>query len=288
MTTSWLPEILSQKRKAIDALRRQEASLALAAPDSGPGSGAGAFLKNSLIEALLRHGRERRSRQPALLAELKRASPSAGVIRPVYPVAELARDYARAGATALSVLTDEPFFQGALGHLAEAREAGLPVLRKDFILDPLQVLESKRGGADAILLIARLLTDGELEALLFEAHRLGLEVLLEIHGSAEIERALAFNPPLLGVNHRDLDTLAIKLDEGLACLRELRRRGFPGLLVSESGHRGPTDIARAYEAGADAVLVGHRLLTQPDLGHAVRGLYQETPPEISPRSEPRS
>lgn len=206
----------------------------------------------------------------ALIAEVKRRSPGAGPIRPDLVPAELARTYAAAGASALSVLTDRDHFGGSLEDLQAAREAApLPVLRKDFILDPLQVLEARGAGADAVLLIVRLLETPRLAELIRGAEDLGMVALVEVHDEEEVQRALQAGARLLGVNNRDLSRFETRLEVTLD-LASL----VPGdvTLVSESGIRTDEDVARVGAAGADAVLVGEGLLAASDPGDAARRL----------------
>lgn len=210
-------------------------------------------------------------RRPAgLIAEVKKASPSRGVIRADFDPAAIAVAYRSAGAHCLSVLTDAPFFQGANRYLEAARAAsGLPVLRKDFILDPVQVDEAWRIGADAVLLIAAILERPLLADLHAQARSLGLDVLIEAHDEGEIEAALSVKPELLGINNRNLNdfTVTIETTERLAPLvpRDVT-------LVSESGIFTRGDIDRVSRAGASAVLVGEALMREPDIAAAVRKL----------------
>jgi indole-3-glycerol phosphate synthase len=210
--------------------------------------------------------------RPAVIAEFKRRSPSAGPIRPCADPAAIAPAYAAAGAAALSVLTDVEFFDGDSGHLAAARLAcALPLLRKDFLLDERDVVESRLLGADAVLLIVRLLAPAELGALVGTALTVGLDTLVEVHSEREAEVALAAGARLIGVNHRDLDTLTIDLD-----LSARIRRGLTPssgvLLVGESGIQTRADVARMRAAGMDAILVGESLMRAPDPGRALADL----------------
>lgn len=199
----------------------------------------------------------------ALIAELKAKSPSAGLIRPRYDVAEGARAYARAGARALSVLTEPRFFGGKLEHLALARKAsGLPILRKDFIVDPYQVVEARVHGADAILLIVRLLTDWELATLQKLAWDLKMDVLVETHDVQELDRAKKVGARLIGINSRNLDTLAM---DSRAFEKRVPRAPRGAVLVAESGIKTPDDVRRLSVLGVHGMLVGESLLKQKDL-----------------------
>jgi indole-3-glycerol phosphate synthase len=214
--------------------------------------------------ALLRPGRV------SVIAEVKKASPSAGVLRTDFEPVSIARIYAENGAACLSVLTDEPFFQGRLEYLtAIRRTADLPVLRKDFILDRYQLLEARLAGADAILLIAEILPGEQLVTLLGEARALGMDALVELHDAAELPRVLAAGADLVGINNRDLRTFATRLEHTLDLAP-----GVPAnvCLVSESGIRTSGDIERLKAAGVAAVLVGETLMRAPDVGAALRTL----------------
>jgi len=200
-------------------------------------------------------------RGPALIAEVKKASPSAGIISPDFDPERIAREYEAAGAACLSVLTDARFFQGSAEHLRRARAAvKLPVLRKDFIIDERQILEAAEMGADAILLIARILTDGEMRIFHGLAAGAGLAALVEVHDETELERALTIGARLIGVNNRDLDTF--KVDVGVT-ERLGKKASSASLLVSESGLHTRADVQRAQQAGASAILVGEALLKNP-------------------------
>jgi indole-3-glycerol phosphate synthase len=229
--------------------------------------------RRSLLAALA--GRSSGNRQVALISEIKRRSPSRPLIRAQFDPPAMARAYEAGGASALSVLTDEKYFGGTLTDLTAARAAcDLPALRKDFIVDARQLPEAKLAGADAVLLIAACLSDAELADLQAKARTWDLEVLLEVHDEAELERALTVGFPLVGVNNRNLATFEVDLatTERLAKrLGDLPADRRP-LLVSESGIATPDDIRRVAACGCQAVLVGESLLIQNDLAEAARKL----------------
>jgi indole-3-glycerol phosphate synthase len=212
-----------------------------------------------------------RAKAPAVIAEIKKASPSRGVLRERFDAAEIARSYASAGAACLSVLTDREFFQGSPEHLAAARAAcALPVLRKDFVVEPYQVLESRALGADCILLIAACLSRDAMADLESAAHALGMAVLVEVHDAAELEAALALRTPLIGINNRDLKTFATRLDTTLELLGRIPEGR---IVVTESGILAAEDVVRMRAAGVGAFLVGEAFMRAADPGGELRRLF---------------
>lgn len=206
-----------------------------------------------------------------VIAEIKKASPSKGVIRADFQPAAIAESYARHGAACLSVLTDERFFQGSVAYLQAARAAcELPVIRKDFIVDEYQVMEAGAMGADCILLIAACLADSQMADLESAAHAIGLDVLVEVHDGDELDRALALKTPLLGINNRNLRTFDVTLDTTLGLLP---RVPADRLLVTESGILGAADVQRMRDANVHAFLVGEAFMRAPDPGAALATLF---------------
>jgi indole-3-glycerol phosphate synthase len=208
---------------------------------------------------------------PAVIAEIKKASPSKGVIRPEFDPAAIAKSYAKGGAACLSVLTDKDFFHGSEEFLRQARDAcALPVLRKDFVIDPYQVYEARAIGADCILLIVAALGDAALLELSLLAAELDLDVLCEVHDAEELERALALPVPLVGVNNRNLRTFETSLDTSLE-LQELME--YDRIMVTESGIRTAEDVAMLREAGINAFLVGEAFMRAENPGRELQRLF---------------
>jgi indole-3-glycerol phosphate synthase len=205
-----------------------------------------------------------------VIAELKKASPSRGLLRPDFNARRLAESLAADGAAALSVLTEEEFFQGSLANLRAARGAvAIPALRKDFIFDPWQVWEARAADADSFLLIVAILSDAQLAELLDTGRELGMEPLVEVHTREELARAVAAGALIIGVNNRDLRTFDVRLETSLALIREIPRGC---IAVSESGLRSHSDLLRLRAAGFQAFLIGESLMQAPDPGAALRAL----------------
>ncbi len=207
----------------------------------------------------------------AVIAEIKKASPSKGVLREHFVPAEIALSYENGGAACLSVLTDEQFFQGCAAYLQQARTAcSLPVLRKDFMVDAYQVYEARAMGADCILLIAACLDDAEMADLEAQAHSLGMAVLVEVHDGSELDRALRLNTPLVGINNRNLRTFEVSLDTTLGLLSQVPAER---VLVTESGVLGRGDVERMRAAGVGAFLVGEAFMRASDPGQSLAELF---------------
>ena len=254
-----LARIVDDKRRHVAAARerRPQGDIERAARVMDPPRGFAKALKTAIAEG--RYG---------LIAEIKKASPSKGLIRPDFDPPSLARAYERGGAACLSVLTDEPYFQGKDEFLTQARSATrLPALRKDFMIDPYQVFEARALGADCILLIMACLDDQLAAELARLAHLCGMDVLVEVHDGDELDRALSIDSDLVGVNNRNLKTLAVDLavTEQLAPKVPKDR-----VLVAESGLGTPADLARMARVGASAFLIGESFMRKPDVEGAVR------------------
>ena len=251
---SILDRIVTAKRAEVDAARKRAPKIDLrsAAP------------VRDFVAAL-------RAKQPAVIAEIKRASPSRGVLRENFDPSAIAKSYEAAGAACLSVLTDTEFFQGAGEHLVAARAAcGLPALRKDFVIDPYQVYEARAFGADCILLIAACLALEEMRELESLAHRLGMAVLVEVHDAAELDRALHLRTPLVGINNRNLRTFETTLETTLDLLPRMPR---DRVVITESGILSRADVARMRAAGVQTFLVGEAFMRAPDPGAALKILF---------------
>jgi indole-3-glycerol phosphate synthase len=257
-----LERILTRKREEVAArsARTSQVELLARAADAPPPRGFEAALRASMAAG-----------QAAVIAEIKKASPSRGVIRADFHPADIARSYAVGGAACLSVLTDVDFFQGADAYLQQARAAcALPVLRKDFTIDPWQVVEARVLGADCILLIVAALDDDRLAELAATATSLGMDVLVEVHDAAELARALAIDTPLIGINNRSLRSFEVSLDTTLS-LRD--KVPAERLLVTESGIHAPGDVAWMRSRGVHAFLVGEAFMRAADPGAELRRLF---------------
>ena len=263
--TDILEKIVAVKREEIAAARSRRSLASLRADAES------ADMRRDLRDftAALR-GRVAAGRA-AVIAEVKKASPSKGVLREHFVPAEIATSYERGGAACLSVLTDERFFQGSADYLVQARAAcALPVLRKDFMVDDYQVFEARAMGADCILLIAACLEDARMADLEAVAHALGMAVLVEVHDGAELDRALRLSTPLVGINNRNLRTFEVSLQTTLDLLPQVPA---DRLLVTESGILARADVQRMRAAGVHAFLVGEAFMRAPEPGQALAGLF---------------
>lgn len=257
-----LEKIISRKREEV-AERRDRISLAELEKMAAAADPVRGFARRLQEQA--------RSKQPAVIAEVKKASPSKGVLREHFVPAEIAKSYETGGATCLSVLTDIDFFQGADAYLKQARAAcRLPVIRKDFMVDPYQIVEARALGADCILLIVAALEDGQMAELAETARRLGLDVLVEVHDGAELERALCLDMPLIGINNRNLHTFELSLETTLELLPRIPR---DRLVVTESGilHRADVELMEINEVYA--FLVGEAFMRAEQPGVELQRLF---------------
>ena len=262
MSSDILNRIVEVKRDEIRAARKRR-DLASLRRDAESLGGVRDFV--SAMRATIVAG------QAAVIAEIKKASPSKGVLREHFVPAEIAESYARGGAACLSVLTDVQFFQGAVAYLEQARAAcALPVLRKDFMIDAYQVFEAREMGADCILLIAACLDDAQMIDLEAQAHALGLAVLVEVHDGFELDRALRLKTPLVGINNRNLRTFEVTLDTTLGLLKNVPP---DRLLITESGVLAKADVDRMRGAGVSAFLVGEAFMRAADPGQALADLF---------------
>jgi len=258
-----LERIVAVKREEIAAAkaRRSEPSLRAAAEARRDARGFEAALRRRVAAG-----------DAAVIAEVKKASPSKGVLREHFVPAEIAASYERGGAACLSVLTDVQFFQGSAAYLEQARAAcTLPVLRKDFMVDPYQVYEARTMGADCILLIVACLDDAQMADLEAQALALAMDVLVEVHDGAELDRALRLKTPLVGINNRNLRSFEVSLDTTLGLLA---RVPADRMLVTESGILGRADVQRMRGAGVHAFLVGEAFMRAADPGAALAELFR--------------
>lgn len=262
MSADILKKIVAVKHEEVAAAKRHRDALSLRRDAESLGGVRNAF---GALQLKVQQGRS------AVIAEVKRASPSKGVLREPYVPQAIAASYAQHGAAVLSVLTDRTFFQGQPSDLQAARAAsGLPVLRKDFMVDAYQIDEARAMGADAVLLIVACLDQALMVDLEAQAHALGLTVLVEVHDEAEMARALELKTPLLGVNNRDLRTFQVNLDNTL----RLKAMAPPDrLLVTESGILSRDDVARMRQADVHAFLVGEAFMRAPDPGQALAQMF---------------
>lgn len=257
-----LERILAHKRTEVACAQQQvsEAALLKAAEQAPAPRGFAAAMSQHLLQG-----------ESAVIAEIKRASPSKGLIREDFEPARHAREYEEGGAACLSVLTDIEFFKGAPEFLVQAREAcSLPVLRKDFVVDPYQLLEARAWGADAVLLIVAALPQSVLRSLESDAMALGLDVLVEAHDESELDRALELATPLVGINNRSLRSFETRLETTLDLLARVPSER---LLITESGIHTPEDVARMRASGVDAFLVGECLMRAEHPGTALKALF---------------
>ena len=257
-----LARILARKAEEVAARKSADSLVPIRqrAADAAPCAGFHLALERAIDQG-----------HAAVIAEIKKASPSQGVIRPGFDCAAIARSYRDGGATCLSVLTDVDFFQGRDEYLRQAgSESGLPVLRKDFIIDPWQVFESRALGADCILLIIAALTDSVLRECVDAAREVGLDILVEVHDREELERALVLRTPLIGINNRDLRSFATRLETTLGLLVDIPK---DRLVVTESGIRTRADVERMRGNHVHAFLVGEACMRAPEPGTKLKELF---------------
>jgi indole-3-glycerol phosphate synthase len=261
-TPDILKKIIRRKQEEV-AERQRTTSLAEQeqyAAQADPARGFVAAIEKRLAES-----------QSAVIAEIKKASPSKGVMRDPFVPAEIARSYEQGGATCLSVLTDVDFFQGSDEYLQQARGAcSLPVLRKDFMIDPYQVYEARAIGADCILLIVAALNDDVMQELSNVAQRIGMDVLVEVHDADELERALSLNTRLIGINNRDLRNFETHLETTLELLESIPE---DRIVVTESGIHTPVDVKRMRDSGVHTFLVGEAFMVADEPGEKLRDLF---------------
>jgi indole-3-glycerol phosphate synthase len=253
-----LDEIIAYKKKELAETKRRVpvSELRAKAADAGPARG---------FEKALSEGNEIR-----LIAEVKKASPSKGVIREDFAPVDIAKTYTRSGAHCLSVLTEKKYFQGKLEYLDDIRKAvALPLLRKDFIIEEYQIVEARTAGADAVLLIAACLERQQIEDFIGVAEEIGLDVLVEAHTYKELDRALLAGAALVGINNRDLQSFSVSIQTTLDLLKDIPD---DRVVVSESGIKTREDVLRLQQAGVDAILVGESLMREKDIGKKVREL----------------
>lgn len=262
MSETILDRIIERKRAEIHAGQQHYTigDFEAMAQNQGKARGFAAALYRGVAE-----------RRPAVIAEIKKASPSKGVIREDFDPVDIARRYQEAGASALSVLTDEEFFQGHEDYLRAARNAvTLPVLRKDFMIDPWQIFQSRAMGADAVLLIVAALSDAQLDELYHAAQRAGCDVLVEVHSGEELERAMKLNIELVGINNRDLRTFETRLDTSLSLADEVPA---DRLVITESGIHSREDVRLMRDNGINGFLVGEAFMKAGDPGAALKALF---------------
>jgi indole-3-glycerol phosphate synthase len=261
-TPTILRKIIARKYEEVTALRSQRSlsSLEQGISEQTPGRGFAQALVTTV-----------QAKQPAVIAEVKKASPSKGVIRADFQPDAIARSYETGGATCLSVLTDVDFFQGADAYLQQARAAcALPVLRKDFTVDPYQVVEARAIGADAILLIVAALEQNQMLELAATAAEVGVDVLVEVHDRAELERALELNTPLVGINNRDLHTFDTRLETTLELLEHIPA---DRIVITESGIHTAEDVSLMREHNVYSFLVGESFMRAPEPGEKLKALF---------------